>query len=257
VTTVRRVVADNPSAYTGPGTNTWIVGDAPAVIVIDPGPDDDRHLAAIEQKLAGVAVGTILVTHSHSDHLPLAARLAERTGSRVLRWEHGLADGDVVRAGRLSLAAVFTPGHAPDHLSFWLAEDRVLFTGDLILGRGSSMVTYPEGNVAAYLRSLERVAALKPRMLFPGHWDPVTDAEAKIAEYHAHRLQRERQVLDELATGGPGTPEELTRRVYGAEVTDESLLRAAEMTLRAHLEKLVDEGRAEVRTGETYASASS
>jgi glyoxylase-like metal-dependent hydrolase (beta-lactamase superfamily II) len=251
------VVADNPSAFTGPGTNTWIVGDEPAVIVIDPGPDDDRHLAAIEQKLAGAAVGTILVTHSHADHLPLAARLSERTSARVLRWERGLADGDVVRAGRLSLTAVFTPGHAPDHLSFWLAEDRVLFTGDLILGRGSSMVTYPEGDVAAYLHSLERVADLKPRMLFPGHWDPVTEAEAKIADYHAHRLARERQVVDELATGGPGTAEDLTRRVYGPEVTDEALLRAAEMTLRAHLKKLVDEERVEVSPGETYALASS
>ena len=253
MTTVRRVVADNPSAYTGPGTNTWIVGDEPSVVVIDPGPDDDRHLAAIEAKLAGAPVGVILVTHSHRDHLPLADKLAERTGARVLRWEHGLVDGDVVRSGRLNLTALFTPGHAPDHLCFWLQEDRVLFTGDLILGRGSSMVTYPQGDVAAYLRSLERIAELRPRMLFPGHWDPVTEAEAKIAEYHAHRLERERQVVDELERGGPGTAAELTRRVYGAEVTSQDLLVAAEMTLRAHLRKLVDERRVAVSPEETYA----
>jgi len=239
------VVAGNPSPYTGPGTNTWIVGDEPVVAVIDPGPDDDAHLAAIEKKLGATAVGVILVTHSHPDHLPLAARLAERRQARVVRWPE-LADGDLVRAGRLELQALFTPGHAPDHLSFWLAADRVLFTGDLILGRGSSMITYPEGDVAAYLRSLERVAELKPRMLFPGHWDPVTDAAAKIEEYRAHRLAREAQLLDELRDGGPGTAEELTGRVYGKEMQDQQLLRAAGMTLRAHLKKLVDEGRVSV-----------
>lgn len=240
--TVRRAVAPNPGPYTGPGTNTWILGDGPAVVVIDPGPDDERHLAAIESRLGSSAVGAILVTHSHADHLPLAMRLAEKTGARVLRWPD-LSDGDVVRAGAVSLTALFTPGHAPDHLCFWMDEDRVLFTGDLVLGRGSSMVTYPEGDVAAYLRSLDRVAELGPRMLFPGHWDPVADAAAKIDEYREHRRARERQVVEELERG-PGTAPELTRRIYEREVGDsEPLLRAAEMTLRAHLRKLVDEGR--------------
>jgi glyoxylase-like metal-dependent hydrolase (beta-lactamase superfamily II) len=152
----------------------------------------------------------------------------------------------VVRAAGMSVTALRTPGHAPDHLAFWLADDRVLFTGDLVLGRGSSMVTYPEGDVAAYLRSLDRVAALAPRMLFPGHWDPVSDAGAKIAEYREHRLARERQVLEALATGGAGTAAELTERVYAGELAargGRELLAAAEMTLRAHLRKLADEGR--------------
>ncbi len=246
--TVRRIVADNPGPYTGPGTNTWILGDEPVVVVIDPGPDDDRHLAAIERRLGGIAVGAVLVTHSHPDHLPLAGRLAGRHQARVLRWPD-LADGDVVRIGRLSLTALHTPGHAPDHLCFWMPEDRVLFTGDLILGRGSSMVTYPEGDVAAYLRSLRRVAELEPRMLFPGHWDPVTDAMAKVEEYIVHRLARERQVVEELERG-PGTAPELTRRVYETEVGDNpQLLRAAEMTLRAHLRKLVEEGRVQAAGG--------
>ena len=115
-----------------------------------------------------------------------------------------------------------------------------MFTGDLVLGKGSSMVTYPEGNVAAYLRSLERLAALKPTILFPGHWDPVADAVAKIEEYRTHRLEREAQVLAEVRRRG-GTARELTRRVYGPAVADE-LFQAAEMTMRAHLQKLVDEG---------------
>jgi glyoxylase-like metal-dependent hydrolase (beta-lactamase superfamily II) len=242
VATVRRLVAPNPGPFTGPGTNTWVVGDPPAALVIDPGPADDGHLAGIQKALDGMAVAAILVTHSHSDHLDLASRLAERSQARVLRYPE-LSDGDVVRGGRISLTALHTPGHAPDHLAFWMPDDGVLFTGDLVLGRGSSMVTYPEGDVAAYLESLERVAALGPRLLFPGHWDPVTDAAAKISEYREHRLARERQVLAEV-NRAPGSAEDLTRRIYAAEVGDsEPLLQAAEMTLRAHLAKLVAERR--------------
>lgn len=238
MTAVHRVVAPNPGPYTGPGTNTWIVEAGPVVAVIDPGPDDERHLAAINQRIGSATVGVVLVTHSHPDHLPLAERVASAHHASVRRFPE-LADGDVVRVGTLNVTAVHTPGHSADHLCFWLAGDRVLFTGDLILGRGSSMVTYPEGDVAAYLRSLDRVAALRPRILFPGHWDPVEDAMGKIDEYRTHRLEREAQVLAEVRRGR-GTAAELTRRVYGD--LDEHLLMAAEMTMRAHLRKLVDDG---------------
>ncbi len=243
---VTRVVAPNPGPYTGPGTNTWILGAGPVVVVIDPGPNDDKHLAAIDRKLAGATVGVVLVTHSHPDHLPLAERLAGAHGATVRRYPE-LGDGDVVRAGTLNVTALHTPGHSADHLCFWLAEDRVVFTGDLVLGKGSSMVTYPEGNVAAYLRSLDRLTALDPRMLFPGHWDPVTDAMGKLREYRAHRLEREAQVLAEVRRS-PGTARELTRRVYGPELADE-LIQAAEMTVRAHLQKLMDEGKVRISAG--------
>jgi glyoxylase-like metal-dependent hydrolase (beta-lactamase superfamily II) len=239
LTSVQRIVAPNPGPYTGPGTNTWIVDAGPVTVVIDPGPDDDDHLAAIDKRLGSTAVGVVLVTHSHPDHLPLAERLARRHHAAVRRYPE-LGDGDIVRVGNLNIAALYTPGHSADHLSFWLADDRALFTGDLVLGRGSSMVTYPEGDVAAYLRSLERLQTLEPRILFPGHWDPVTDAMAKLQEYRAHRLEREAQVLAEVTRGG-GTALELTRRVYGSDLSDE-LMAAAEMTLRAHLKKLVDDG---------------
>lgn len=237
------MVAPNPGPFTGPGTNTWIVEAGPVVVVIDPGPDDDSHLAAIDRSLHGATVGVVLVTHSHSDHLPLAERLASAHQASVRRYP-GLGDGDVIRAGTLNLTALYTPGHAADHLCFWIAQDRAAFTGDLVLGRGSSMVTYPEGNVAAYLRSLERLAALKPKILFPGHWDPVTDAAGKLEEYRNHRLEREAQVLAEVRRS-PGSARELTRRVYGSEVGEE-LMQAAEMTMRAHLAKLVDEGKVRV-----------
>lgn len=220
------------------------------VAVIDPGPDDDAHLAALNRRLGNATVGVVLVTHSHPDHLPLAERLAAPHHASVRRFPE-LADGDVVRAGNLNLTALHTPGHSADHLCFLIAEDGAVFTGDLILGRGSSMVTYPEGDVAAYLRSLDRLAELRPRLLFPGHWDPVTDAMAKIREYREHRLEREAQVLAEVRRG-PGTAADLTRRVYGD--LDEALLRAAEMTLRAHLRKLVDDGLV-LEAGEVYEAA--
>ncbi|HEV2029176.1 MAG TPA: MBL fold metallo-hydrolase [Candidatus Dormibacteraeota bacterium] len=235
---VHRVVAPNPGPYTGPGTNTWIVEAGPVVVVIDPGPEDESHLAAINKRLAGATVGVVLVTHGHPDHLPLAERLAAAHHASVKRYPE-LGDQEVVRVGTLNVTALFTPGHSADHLCFWLAGDRALFTGDLILGRGSSMVTYPEGDVAAYLDSLARVAALGPRILFPGHWDPVEDAMGKIEEYRVHRLEREAQVLAEVRRGR-GTAGDLTRRVYGE--LDGNLMVAAEMTLRAHLHKLVIDG---------------
>ncbi len=214
----------------------------PVVAVIDPGPDDDAHLAALNRRLAGKTVGVVLVTHSHPDHLPLAERFA-RPHRASIRRHPELGDGDVVRVGTLNLTALYTPGLSADHLCFLIAEDRAVFTGDLILGQGSSMVTYPEGDVAAYLSSLDRLASLEPSILFPGHWDPVTDAMGKIAEYRQHRLQREAQLLAELKLGG-GTAAELTRRVYGP--LDDRLMVAAEMTLRAHLRKLLEDGAARV-----------
>ena len=244
---VARVVAPNPGPYTGPGTNTWILDAGPVVAVIDPGPDDDAHLAALNKRLAGRTVGVVLVTHSHADHLSLAERFARPHHASVRRYPE-LGDGDVVRAGTLNMTAIYTPGHSNDHLCFHLVEDGAIFTGDLILGQGSSMVTYPEGDVAAYLRSLDRLAALHPRVLYPGHWDPVTNAMGKIEEYRRHRLERDAQVLAEVRRG-PGTAPELTGRVYGE--LDDKLMVAAEMTLRAHLRKLVDDGAVRER-GEVY-----
>jgi len=243
VALVSRVVAPNPGPYTGPGTNTWIVDAGPVVVVIDPGPDDDEHLKALNKRLAGKTVGVVLVTHAHPDHLGLAERFAASHHASVRRYPE-LADGDVVRAGTVNMTALHTPGHSSDHLSFVIDGDKAVFTGDLILGQGSSMVTYPEGDVAAYLRSLDRLAKLEPRILFPGHWDPVTDAVAKIEEYRSHRLEREAQILHEVRRGA-GTAPELTRRVYGD--LGDSLMYAAEMTLRAHLRKLVEDGLVQER----------
>ena len=242
-------MAPNPSQFTGPGTNTWILGGEPVAIVIDPGPDDDSHLAAIESKLAGAPVGLVLVTHSHPDHLPLAARLADRHHARVARWPE-LGDGDVVSTGRLRLKVLHTPGHASDHLCFVVEEDGAVFSGDLVLGRGSTVITYPDGDMAAYFRSLEKLRELDPKIFFPGHWDPIQDPLAKLEEYRTHRLQRENQVLVAVAAG-PAGADELTARVYGVEALSPVLMAAAGQSLRAHLKKLVDEGRVK-QAGDLY-----
>jgi glyoxylase-like metal-dependent hydrolase (beta-lactamase superfamily II) len=247
---VARVVAPNPGPYTGPGTNTWLVDAGPVVAVIDPGPDDDAHLAALNRRLAGRTVGVVLVTHSHPDHLPLAERFAGGHHASVRRFPE-LGDGDVVRVGTLNLTVLHTPGHSGDHLAFQIPADGAVFTGDLVLGQGSSMVTYPEGDVAAYLRSLQKLEALRPRILYPGHWDPVTDAMSKLEEYRTHRLEREAQVLAEVRRKR-GTAADLTRRVYGE--LEDRLMVAAEMTLRAHLRKLVDDG-AILERGEIFEAA--
>jgi glyoxylase-like metal-dependent hydrolase (beta-lactamase superfamily II) len=236
----KRVVAPNPGPYTGPGTNTWLIVEPPIAVVIDPGPDDEGHLDAVRRAAGDLPIGLVLVTHSHPDHLPLAARLGAEANARVAAYPE-LGDGEVVRIGRVSLRALYTPGHAADHLCFALVEDGAVFTGDLVLGQGSTMVTWPDGDMTAYLASLDLLAAVQPRILFPGHWDPITDPAARIAEYRAHRLEREAQILAEVRHGS-GTAAELTQRVYGPEVGPE-LLPAAEMTLRAHLAKLVAEGR--------------
>lgn len=254
---VRRVLAPNPGPFTGPGTNTWILGGDPVAAVIDPGPDDDAHLAAIEERLGAAQLALVLVTHSHPDHLPLAERLANRHQARVARHPE-LGDGDVVSVGKLRLKALYTPGHASDHLCFAVEEDGAVFTGDLVLGQGSTMITYPDGDMAAYLNSLERLIELRPRILFPGHWDPIEDPQAKLEDYRRHRLEREGQVLQAVAAGEADAAE-LTRRVYSEELAGagenrDKLLAAAEQTLRAHLEKLVAEGRVR-RSGERYSPA--
>lgn len=251
---VTRVVAPNPGPYTGPGTNTWILGGDPVSVVIDPGPDDDAHLRAIERKLRGSQLALVLVTHSHPDHLPLAERLANQHRARLARHPE-LRDGDVVSVGKVKLKALSTPGHASDHLAFLVEADRAIFTGDLVLGQGSTMITYPDGDMAAYLRSLERLIELRPRILFPGHWDPIEEPLPKLEEYRRHRLDREGQVLRAVA-GGEADAAELTRRVYSEELAGagdkrEMLMLAAEQTLRAHLEKLVAEDRVR-RSGERY-----
>lgn len=244
---VLRVLAPNPGVRELEGTNTWVVGDAPA-IVIDPGPDDRGHLQEVLHT-AG-RIGTILLTHDHPDHAPGAATLSAMSEAevRAARPDAGferIRDDEEVTAGAARVRAIATPGHSPDHLAFFLEEGRGLFTGDTVLGRGTSVIDPPEGDLAQYLRSLRRMQDLRPRTIYPGHGPVVLDAAAKLEEYLAHREERERQVVEALAEG-LATPEQMVPTIYAGYPPEVHELAAR--SLLAHLLKLESEGRAERRT---------
>jgi len=245
---VRRIVAPNPSAMTGAGTNTYIVGAA-AVAVIDPGPEDAEHMDAIVRALGGARLRWILLTHTHGDHAPGAVPFARRTGAPVLAiWsrnpaivlDHALADGEKLDSEGFSLQAVHTPGHASNHLCFWLPQERALFAGDLVMSGSTIVIGPPDGDMGAYLRSLDRVKQLRAACLYPGHGDPIAAPDAVIDEYVKHRLMRERQVIDGLAAG-PRRIADLVPVIYKG--LPEALHPMAALSVYAHLLKLKAEGR--------------
>lgn len=241
---VVRILAPNPGVRELEGTNTYIVGEAPAVVV-DPGPDDERHLLEVT-RTAG-RVGAIVLTHDHPDHAPGATRLAETTGApmRAMRPPAGgdrLRGGEVVTSDGVALRVVPTPGHSPDHAAFWSEEAGALFTGDAVLGRGTSVIDPPEGDLVAYLRSLRRMHDLAPRTIYPGHGPIVLGGTAKLEEYLEHRAMRERQILEALEDGAK-TIDELVSRIYAEYPKD--VLELAARSVLAHLLKLDAEGRME------------
>lgn len=236
-----RILAPNPSIYTLEGTNTWIVGADPAVVV-DPGPDIPAHLDEVAS--AAGRVGAVLVTHDHPDHGPGARPFAEKVSAPLYAFrlegaEH-LRDGQVLRVGALEVVAVHTPGHTADHVAFHLPSDGLMFTGDAVLGRGTSFIDPPDGDLAQYLRSLRRMQELGPRILYPGHGPAVMRAGAKLQEYLDHRAAREEQILAALAAG-PRSVDELVETIY-ADYPAEVHQLAARSVL-AHLLKLQAEGR--------------
>jgi glyoxylase-like metal-dependent hydrolase (beta-lactamase superfamily II) len=226
---VTRVRADNPSALTLDGTNTYVAGGW----VIDPGPSDAAHLDAVASAVGAGAEGIVL-THGHGDHADGAPALASRLGVDVVRPEGGST------AGPFSVIA--TPGHSPDHVS--LLYGRLLFAGDMVLGTGSVFVGGEEGSMAAYLDSLRRLLELDLDAILPGHGPVVWDPRAKLEEYLAHRLDRERRVLEAVA-GGAATRDEVLDRAWSEIDLDAVpyLRMAAGLTLDAHLEKLSADGR--------------
>ena len=256
---VRIVVAPNAGLLTLDGSRTYVVGGDPCV-VIDPGPALADHLDAVEIAVGSAEVVAIALTHGHPDHAAGAPELALRLGAPVAasRASAELADIELpaveLTPGRElafeggSLTAIRAPGHSPDHVCFHWPEADALFTGDVILGEGTSMIAPPEGDLAAYLETLRRLRDLAAGVIYPGHGPPVADAAAKIEEYLTHRLEREAQVLEALATGS-GTPAEIRAQVYPD--LDPRLNRAAEGSVRAHLAKLEGEGRVEAR-GDRY-----
>ena len=253
--------AFNPGPITGDGNWTWLIpGRVPTLI--DAGTGDPRHLAALEDVLAGATLAQVLVTHGHSDHASGARELARRYPGlrfRKLPWQgrddkwgvpwDPLADGEPVEAGDATVIALHTPGHSPDHVCFWHAQTRTLFGGDLVI-KGSTVwiPTRLGGDLAAYLLSLERVLAVDPGRVLPAHGPVIDDPLPLLRGYLAHRREREAQILSALRAGD-ATPSEIVTRVYAG--LSDSLVPLAEESVTAHLIKLAHEGRAR-RTGDAW-----
>jgi hydroxyacylglutathione hydrolase len=271
---VRRVTARNPSPMTFSGTRSYVVGGAREVAVIDPGPDDPAHLAALLAAVAGARVTAVLVTHTHRDHSALAPALAAETGAplraygphgagmteaqrawaaaglgggegadRSFRPDETLADGDVAAApeGR-RLVALRTPGHLSNHLAFALEDARVAFTGDAAMGWSTTLISPPEGDATAQARTLRRLRARGDRLLLPGHGHPLRDPDALLAWRIDHLGARRRQVAATLAEG-PADAAEVARRAYAG--LEPALMPAAARNALAHLLALAAEGLAE------------
>lgn len=265
---IRRILAPNPSPMTFWGTNSYILGRG-TVAVIDPGPDHPSHLRALMDALGpDDRVAAILVTHSHLDHSPLARPLARETGAPIYAFgdsfagkdteiaalsdlgggegvdpdfapDHCLSDGEVLRIGRMDLTAIWTPGHMGNHLCF--AVDDVLFSGDHVMGWATSMVSPPDGDLSAFMRSLDTLAARKDQAFYPGHGAPIMDPQARVHELIAHRRMREDQIRAALSRS-PGTAAQLAAQIYTDVAT--ALLPAAARNVLAHLIDLDRRGKA-------------
>jgi glyoxylase-like metal-dependent hydrolase (beta-lactamase superfamily II) len=248
------VHACNPGPYTGEGNWTWLIrGRVPTLV--DAGTGEPKHLEALERELKGDGLSQVLVTHGHTDHASgvtaLAARFPrvrflkmpwpERDGRWPAPWEP-LGDGSTVAAGDDTLTAIHTPGHAPDHLCFWHAESWTLLCGDL--AQQGTTIYIPanlQGDLTAYLSSLERVLALRPARLLPAHGPVIDDPEALLRGYIEHRQQREQQIVDVLRSG-TSDPDAIVSRIYRG--LKEPLVPMARESVLAHLLKLEREGRA-------------
>jgi len=269
---VRRLLAPNPSPFTYTGTETYIVGRG-EVAVIDPGPDLDEHVEAILSATQGERITAILCTHTHRDHSPAARMIQVATGAPIIgcaaltleddgpradaafdpdyRPDRVLADGESVSGPGWTLQAVSTPGHTSNHLCFALLESKALFSGDHIMGWSTTVVSPPDGDMAEYMRSLDKLLGRDDRVYYPAHGDPVTDPQRFVRAIATHRRQRERQILDLLEQEAQAIPAMVAAMYRGI---DPRLHGAAGRSVLAHLIDL--EARDRVwRDGQNWAIA--
>ena len=270
---VRRVLAPNGSPFTYTGTQTYLVGGSDGVAVIDPGPAEADHLAALERAIGGASVVAILCTHTHRDHSPAAAPLAERTGAPVvgcapLALDTGgpradapfdstyapdkvLADGDRVSGPGWTLTAVATPGHTSNHLCFALEGTGALFTGDHVMGWSTTVVAPPDGDMADYMASLDKLRARGDRVYYPAHGPAVGNPRQLVRGMIGHRRQRERQIV-KLLGESPQDIAAMVPRMYKG--VNEYLWPAAGLSVLAHLIDLERRGVV-ARSGEVWTIA--
>jgi len=248
----RCVLAPNPGPMTLEGTNTWLLAEPGAtdVVVLDPGPDDVDHCDAVRRAVAeeGQRIALVVLTHGHPDHSAGARNLATTAGVGIRAFDpahrlgdEGLGDGDVLEVGGLELRVLATPGHSADHVCLVMPAESAVLTGDHVLGRGTTVVAHPDGRMRDYLTSLERLRDLGSTRLLPGHGPVIDDPASVVAYYLAHRHERLAQLVAELAVMGMASPQELVERIYVD--VDRVLWPAAERSVRAALELLVDDGR--------------
>ncbi|BDG73088.1 MBL fold metallo-hydrolase [Roseomonas fluvialis] len=269
---VRRVLCGNPGPFTFRGTNTWIIGEGPSVAVLDPGPEDADHLRAILRATQGERITHILVSHTHRDHSPGVAALREATGATSFGFgphltppdqggeggDHSflpdvtVPDGGEVGGLGWSLRSIHTPGHCANHLCFALEGTGILFSADHVMSWSTTVVSPPDGDMAAYMASLARLRARDDRLFLPGHGPPLPEPQPFMAALAAHRIEREAMVLEALRRAKRATARDLVGAVYGPAL-DERLVPAAARSLLAHLIKLAAEGQA-MREGEAFAA---
>jgi glyoxylase-like metal-dependent hydrolase (beta-lactamase superfamily II) len=256
---VRRLIARNAGMMTGPGTNTYLLGRS-EVAVIDPGPDDDVHLQTL-LACAGGDIRWILVTHTHRDHSPLAAKLAARTGAPLIgvpppqdgRQDESFApqrvptDHELLDFGTLQLTAIRTPGHASNCVCYLLQNAKLLFTGDHVLEGVTPVILPPDGNMADYLHSVQKLMSLDIERIAPGHGGVIADAKRVLETLRTHRMMREAKVLSRLRAAGSSSIAALTPLVY--DDVPKERHQWASLTLEAHLIKLAADGRVESQNG--------
>ncbi|TKT81176.1 MBL fold metallo-hydrolase [Aquamicrobium sp. LC103] len=262
---VLRVTVNNPSAFTFHGTNSYIVGKD-TLAVIDPGPQDETHLEALLQAIAGRPVSHIFVSHTHSDHSPLTAALKQATGALVLAEgphrsarplrigetnpldasadtsfspDRRLADGELVAGDGWAIRAIHTPGHAANHMAFALEDTGTLFSADHVMAWATSIVAPPDGAMSDYMASLDKLLRRDDRIFLPGHGGPVTSPAAFMRGLKAHRKMRERAIVERLKAGDR-TVADLVATIYRD--TDPRLHGAAGLSVLAHLEDLTARG---------------
>jgi glyoxylase-like metal-dependent hydrolase (beta-lactamase superfamily II) len=259
---VRRVLAGNPSAFTFTGTQSYVVGAGGDVAVIDPGPLEEDHIAALLAVIGDAEVRAIVCTHTHQDHSPAAAPLAARTGAPVIgcapfnivddgpradasfdsgyRPDRVLADGERLSGDGWTLTAVATPGHTSNHLCYALEETGALFTGDHVMGWSTSVVSPPDGDMTAYMASLQKLHERDDRIYYPAHGPAVTKPRQLVRGMIGHRRQREAQILRQIEGGTNRIPDMVPQMYKGV---DRKLWPAAERSVLAHLIDLERRGR--------------